>query len=334
MTARVAEGGVSNQTVIFVNNRSAPAQLKICKIAGPGVQELQSFDFAIDGFAPFSTDPATGVAPPGSPGQTRSFVSVLAGPAANGGFCQIVPGTFVVDSLATVTEQAVPNTPFGEVRVSRITSSSGITAPVIRAPGVPFFPLTGGVNTGGVSTRTVTVPITREVAEVEFVNIAFSPVPLKICKVAGTGVAVGTPFTFTVTPDTAGGLLAPFSSTVTVLAGPMATTPGAQNGFCDFVAGPFGGSFGERNNGALLNGLTSFNSMSAVTIQETGFGTTIVPGGGITSPTGSVIANTSNRTALITNMINGVNEVQFVNNAATAPTIKSRKRTRIVDNGL
>ncbi len=106
------------------------------------------------------------------------------------------------------------------------------------------------------------------------------------------------------------------------------TGPNTQNGFCDFVGGPFGGNFGGIIDGGLLNGLGSFNLGSTVTIQETGFGTTVIAPGGITSPTGGVIANLANRTALISGMIRGVNEVQFVNQAATAPTIKSRKRTR------
>jgi hypothetical protein len=282
---------------------------------------------------------------------TTQNVNVVAGPVENGGFCNDVPGLFVVDTAATITETGAAAN-FGEVRVSRITSSSGIVtaggnpagttggtattsnptgntsdaalfpnriSPLLRQPGVPFFPTTGNTD----SQRTVTVPVTREVAEVEFVNIAFLPVPLKICKVAGTGVAVGTPFTFTTTPDTMGGLVAPFSSTTTVFAGPMAA-PGStqQNGFCDFVSGPFSGS--------QINGLNSFNFNSTITIQETGFGTTVINPGGITSPTGGVIGNTTTRTATISNMINGVNEVQFVNSATTGVPIpvKSRKRTR------
>lgn len=312
------------QTTVFFNNRSVPAQLKVCKIAGPGVPELRNFNFTVDGFAPnaplttATTLPGGGVAQAGVvlPGGNlvQRNVSVLAGPVANGGFCQVVDGTFIVGSTARVTELAAANTAFGEVRVSRIRSSSGIVFPVVRAPGVPFFPLTEGLNTGGAATRAVIVPVIREVAEVEFVNIAFSPVPLKICKVAGNGVAIGTEFTFTVTADTAGGLLAPFSSTVRVPAGPA-----SQNGFCDFASGPFANPF--------INGLGSFNFNSSVTITETA--TAGVVTSSITSPTGGVIANLANRTALISNMINGVNEVQFVNTVGTASTIKPpRKRAR------
>jgi hypothetical protein len=120
-------------------------------------------------------------------------------------------------------------------------------------------------------------------------------------------------------------LLAPFSSQVTVNAGPAfdPANPTQQVGFCDFVSGPFAG--------AQINGLNSFNFNSTVTIQETGFGSTVINAGGITSPTGGVVANVGTRTAVITNMINGVNEVQFVNTATGAPTVgapKSRKRAR------
>jgi hypothetical protein len=243
---------------------------------------------------------------------------------------------FVVDTAATVTElAAVAN--LGEVRVSRITSSSGIIAaggppagptsraataptviaPLLRQPGVPFFPTLGNTD----AERTVTVPVTRVVAEVEFVNIAFLPVPLKICKIAGSPALLNQPFTFTVTADTAGGLLPTFSSNVTILAGPPAQfDPNQQNGFCDFVSGPFAG--------AQINGLNSFNAGSQVRITETATTGTVILPGGIISPTGGVIANVTTRTAVITSLINGVNEVQFVNRAATSSPPPRRKRAR------
>jgi hypothetical protein len=310
LTARVVEGGVETETIAFFFNRSL-AQLKVCKIAGPGITELSVFNFTVTGFQPTFAPGTNGV----DPGVlTTQNVSVLAGPVANGGFCQIVPGTFLTDSTAQVTEQpAIAN--FGEARVSRIRSSSGITSPVTRASGVAFFP----PNTGAASTRTVIVPVQREVTEVEFVNIAFFPVPLKICKVAGTGVAVNTPFTFDVATDTAGGLLAPFTSSVTVLAGPVLN---GQNGFCDFVSGPFAPG---------IVGLGSFNFNSNVTVTERATAGVVTTS--VTSPNvgNGFAGNTTNRTGQITNMINGVNEIQFVNSAAPAVTpIKSRKRARFL----
>jgi hypothetical protein len=388
--AIVREGGTDVQTVITVNNRSVPAALKICKIAGPGILELTPFTFNVTGFVALPAGPG-GVVPIGSQPSGNIPVTVLAGPAPRG-FCQIVgaPGApdgirFVVDSLATVTETgpATAVGTFGEVRVLRITSSSGIVrstedaerttgavnpqsgaasglpnfgqlalgaAPVggspflftsttaatanRRAPGAPLFPIQTGTTANTTATRTVTVPITREVAEVEYVNIGFAPVPLKICKVAGQGVAPGTPFTFTITTDTGsgvgstGGLGTAFSTTATIQAGPAGTGQGSQNGFCDFVSGPFGGSFQNVANGALsAQGLTSFNAFSTVRVQETGFGTTVINAGGITSPTGGVIANTTDRSAVLTLILNQ-NEVAFVNSAPSAG-VKSRKRTRM-----
>jgi hypothetical protein len=330
-----ATGATANQTTVFFNNRTAPAALKICKIAfpgnsvNPGIPVGSNFNFTVTGTNPNAPVTGSTTVAGGGTAQTGSTlqggtvstvnVDVIAGPVENGGFCNDVPGLFVVDTTATITENpATAN--FGEVRVSRIRSSSGSTAPLSR-PGEPFFP----ANTGAASTRTVTVPIAREVTEVEFVNIAFFPVPLKICKVAGSAALQNQPFTFTVTPDTAGGLLASFSNTVTVLAGPQAPAGSTQqNGFCDFVGGPFGGTFGGGT--ATINGLGSFNLGSTVTIQETGFGSTTIQPGGITSPTGGVVANTTTRTAVITNMINGVNEVQFVNTSTTAPILKERNK--------
>jgi len=332
----VVEGGVSVQTTVFFFNRTAPGQLKICKIAGPGVPELQRFDFRVDGFAPFPAG-ENGVVPAGSPGVSSRFVSVLAGPVANGGFCQVVDGTFLVDSTALVVElPAVAN--FGTIRVSRIRSSSGIVSPVVRAGGTPqgepFFPPQSGPNAGTENARFVIVPIRREVVEVEFVNFNFFPVPLKICKVAGTGVpSNGTAsFTFdvvvdTVDPDGAGpapGLFAPFTSSVTVAAGPVAN---GQNGFCDFIAGPFS---------PFINGIGSFDVGSGIVVTEraaTGFR---VAAGGITSPTGPIIADIAARSGTILGnfagpgLINGVNEIQFVNEVGTAATPpKSRKRSRL-----
>jgi hypothetical protein len=367
-----ATGGTAVQTTVFFNNRTAPAALKICKIAGPGITVGQNFAFNVTGTQPLNpvaggtavpvgggslfnggAGAAGGVTGPGTGGAggtgatlqggvvTTQAVNVVAGPVENGGFCNDVPGLFVVDTAATITELAATAN-LGEVRVSRITSSSGIIAagptevpagpgsraatapntirPLQVQPGVPFFPAQGNTD----ASRTVTVPVTREVAEVEYVNIAFLPVPLKVCKVAGSASLLNQPFTFTVTADTQGGLLAPFTSTTTIFAGPQAPAGSTQqNGFCDFVSGPFAG--------ANINGLTSFNFNSTVTIQETGFGSTIINAGGITSPTGGLVTNPALRTATITSMVNGVNEVIFVNSPASGPITggpKSRKRAR------
>ncbi len=370
-TAFVVEGGTALQTTFFFNNRTAPAQLKICKIAGPGITELTPFNFSVRGtepLAPVTADtpfnqgtnplPPNGMTPvngtlrgtpppngtgtgtnPGAVPQggtiTTRNVQVNAG-NVNSPICALVPGFFVVDTPATITEvidsqvQVAGTGVLGDARVSRVTSSTGIvnpTAPSVNPisfngqflaqPNVPFFPLaSNGTNNG--STTAFTIPIRRGVNEVEFVDIAFSPVALKICKVAGTGVAVGTNFTFTLTADTAGGLMAPFTSTFTVPAGPA-----SSGGFCAFAPGPFSGNFNGTTNGGSINNTSSFNFNSNVTVTEAAMPGVVTSS--ITSPTGGVAANLTNRSGQITNMINGVNELQFVNSAA--PAAIRRKKT-------
>ena len=126
-------GGTAAQTTVFFNNRTAPGQLKICKIAGPGVPEFTVFNFDVVGTGPtppvttVTPVPVSGTAQPGASlniGQPNNqTVSVFAGPAASNGYCQVATGFFVVDSTATITEQQTPNTAAGAVRVSRITST-------------------------------------------------------------------------------------------------------------------------------------------------------------------------------------------------------------------
>ncbi len=344
VTAFVVEGGVRDQTTIFFFNRSAAAELKVCKIAGPGIPIGQRFDFSVDGTAPLAPGP-DGTVPQGGTAVTRA-VSVTAGPESSGGFCQVVPGTFVVDSLATVTElDAAAGSGVGTIRVSRIRSTSGIVAPVVRAGGTPqgepFFPPQSGttgtgantVTAGTISARRVTVPVRREVAEVEFVNFNFQATTLKICKVAGAGIPadLSRSFVFDVVADRAvgptGPLFATNTASVTVAAGPASSnTPGnLQNGSCDFVSGPFtpGNTMGgPPNTGG------SFDVGSTVIITERAQTGIRVAAGGITSPTGGVIADTANRQATITSLQAGVNEVAFVNEVGTAQ-IKSRKRARV-----
>jgi hypothetical protein len=347
VTAFVVEGGVRDQTTIFFFNRSVAAELKVCKIAGPGIPIGQRFDFSVDGTAPLAPGP-DGTVPQGGTAVTRA-VSVSAGPESSRGFCQVVPGTFVVDSLATVTElDASSGSGVGTIRVSRIRSTSGIVAPVVRAGGTPqgepFFPPQSGsigtgantVTAGTISARRVTVPVRREVAEVEFVNFNFQPTTLKICKVAGAGIPsdLSSSFVFDVVSDRSDGptgpLFAASSSTVTVAAGPGA--PNQQNGSCDFASGPFTAS---NLQGGPPNTTGSFDVGAGVVITErarTGFR---VAAGGITSPTTQIIADIFNRSATILGgfngpgLVSGVNEVAFVNEVGTAQLPSKRKRARV-----
>jgi hypothetical protein len=177
-----------------------------------------------------------------------------------------------------------------------------------------------GVNVVGAATG-VTVTARTEVVVVTFTNFVFTPAALKICKVAGAGVAVGTPFTFTVTGDTQGGVLAPFSTTVTVQAGPA-----SQGGFCTQVNGPFAGTvaggFGSFDIGSNITitetGVTGFTTTSITSTTGVSTGTTVnLVTGSITTPiftAGTAAANLGN-----------IVEVTFVNTATPAAIVASTR---------
>lgn len=320
--AVLVEGGVTSQTTIFFVNRTL-AQLKICKIGAFGINEFTPFTFLVSGTGPTFAPGVNGF-DPGT--QTATTVTVLAGTVAAPS-CEIVPLTFLSGTGITITEltNAVSSGPGSvETRVSRITSTSGITAPVTRAANVPYFP----PNSGAAGTRTVTVPAARETVEVEFVNIPFLPVPLKICKIAGgAGTLVGTSFIFDVTTGTTGGannledpndlLGATATGTVSVVAGPG----GIQNGFCDFVAGPA--------TSPLINGLGSFNLFTPLTVTERASAGNSVTSIFTPNNTPVINANLATRSGFIPALFNGVNEVVFVNTPTVAAIPNKTKRFRM-----
>ncbi len=78
-------------------------RMKVCNIAGPGVEIETSFTFDV------SID-----------GTIVSTINVLAGPAFQNGFCNYLKGTFDVGATVMVTERATE-----DVVVSRIKSSTG-----------------------------------------------------------------------------------------------------------------------------------------------------------------------------------------------------------------
>jgi hypothetical protein len=81
-------GDTSTETVVtFTNQQFPPAILKVCKVAGPGVNVNTPFTFTL-------TPPAT-------------TVTVGAGPLNEGGFCVVVPGTYQVGAAVSISE-AVP----------------------------------------------------------------------------------------------------------------------------------------------------------------------------------------------------------------------------------
>ena len=85
-TVPVTQGGVSSETLTtFTNYAASPGQLKVCKIAGLGtpVGGGIEYTFNVTGAPPFQLE---------------------AGPADQGGFCQLVAGTFPVNTPVTIAE--------------------------------------------------------------------------------------------------------------------------------------------------------------------------------------------------------------------------------------
>ena len=307
----IAGGGVNQQTTVNFFNRSLPGQIKVCKItADPALIPVGTlFRFTVSGLAPTSaTQTLPGV------GVTRT-VDVPAGPDSQGGFCEFVEGTFVVGEPVLVTEtglapgQTLPGgLTFADVRVSRIRASTAfLTTPVTVATGAATTTTVTGANPN-ILNRTAVVAARNTTAIVDFTNFIFRPGILKICKIAGTGVQVGTPFTFNVT------LVNPLTS-IPVLTSPVTVLAGS----CEFAQGPFPAV-------DAFPGIGTFNFNTQVVVTETavsGVGVTA-----ITSPTGgTVTANLPGRAgtillnqALLPN--NLFNEIAFTNTATTpAPTL-------------
>ena len=80
----VVPGDIELETVAtFTNYAASPGQLKICKIAGPGVPVGTVFPFIIGNF--------------------QAFVNVEAGPADQGGYCELA-GTYPVNTRLQIFE--------------------------------------------------------------------------------------------------------------------------------------------------------------------------------------------------------------------------------------
>jgi hypothetical protein len=183
-----ASATTATQTVLTFVNRVSTGALKVCKIAGTGVAVGTLFTF----------DVMVGTNPPFA-------LTVQAGPASELGFC-VLDGTIPIGSIVTVMER-IP----GGSAVSAINISGNLPSP---APST------------NLSTGSATFAMGGAFTEVSFTDINVPPGTLKICKIAGSGVAVGTLFTFTVNG----------SVTYTIPAGPA-----SEGGFC-LVDGMFPGN--------------------------------------------------------------------------------------------
>jgi hypothetical protein len=176
----IIAGNISTETVARFINTPVTGQLKICKIAGTGVDLRTNFTIRAG---------------------TASY-QVPAGPAAEGGFC-VLDGTFPVGTQVTVQE----------------TIPTGI-----QVQAIAVAPANRG-GTPNLANGTVVVTIGTGFTEVTYTNREFVPPPpvtgqLKICKIAGPGIAVGTNFTITAAGPSG-------TQTYTVPAGPA-----SEGGFC------------------------------------------------------------------------------------------------------
>ena len=123
---------------------------------------------------------------------------------------------------------------------------------------------------------------------VTFTNYEAPPGQLKLCKVAGQGVAAGTPFNFTLPPSTA---------SIPVEAGPA-----TEGGYCVEVAG-------------------TFQVGTAVTVTETlpaGYAAPAITVNGVSTPsTGCTPSSRAASPCSVVAVIGpGINEVSFTNNCA------------------
>ncbi len=292
----IVGGGVSQQTTVNFFNRSLPGVIKVCKVTADPVNIPVGtlFRFSVTGLAPTSSTQTT-------PGTivTRT-VDVPAGTVAQNGFCQFVEGTFIVGTAVTVVEtgltpgQTLPGgLTFADTRISRIRAS------------------TAGA-TGSLAARTVTFPARNTTAEVEFTNFVFRPAILKLCKIAGTGVATGTNFSFNIA------LVDPLTSL------PVSTAPVTiPAGSCTFLNGPFPA---DQN----FPGIGTFNFGTQLVVTEAaapGFAVTA-----ITSPTGGLLTvdlpnrrgtMTLNQSLLPNSLFN---ELSFTNSATTVSPAEAAVR--------
>jgi hypothetical protein len=289
--AKIIEGGISLQTTFNFFNRSVPGQVKVCKIAGPGITVNTPFTFNVTGT---TTDNPVPGQPPVAPYTVTRMVTVQAGPDNStpdslGGFCGIVPGTFVVGTQVRATETG-PNTTGGfEIRVSRLRYAPG-NQPAL----------------GSLAGKFIETSARRGFIEFEFANYAFRPGLLKVCKIAGPGVPLNTPYTFDVTVDTVGGLFPDFARSITVPAGPA-----AQGGFCRFVDGPYTPT---------INGFGTYNLGSRVTVTERIGGVIVTD---ISTNGASPVTSTANRTTTFAT-IPDITEVSFTNAGTPFPPRRTR----------
>ena len=114
-TVNIVSGGVSLETIATFTNSSAggkTGELKICKIAGTGVEDGTPFNFSTKG---------TGI---------KGKFTIEAGPASQGGNCELA-GTYPLGTQMTVSE-AVPRGIYASIQVQPPANGSHYTATSVK----------------------------------------------------------------------------------------------------------------------------------------------------------------------------------------------------------
>jgi hypothetical protein len=198
---------------------------------------------------------------------------------------KVTPGA---DGTATIQELGTPG-----VAIFKITAV-GYRAP----PLSDEIDLLEGSNSQTGMAKVIVVPGGTSVQTlVTYTNYEAPAAQLKLCKIAGANVKVGTPFSFTVTPSTA--------TVPPVEAGPL-----AQGGFCRLVDG----TFQVGTSVTITETVLASDSPPAITVN------------GVSTPsTGCTPSTSAAYPCSVTAAIGpGINEVSFTNcivpNAQVCPT--------------
>lgn len=221
--------------------------VEVCKQGGPGI--TGNFTFSI--YDPPTQQTFTRTVAVGSCATTQ--ISALSAPVVTEG---AVTGTSVASITATGGGSSV-------VWTDLANRSVGLSAPTVnpKTVKVTFMNVKSPVTSGENGT---------------VIGVAVAAAILKLCKVAGPNVAVGTLYTFSVD-----------GAAVTVAAGP------APGGYCSVVPDAF--EIGQD-----------------VTVQETAVGGTTVTGIAVT-PTSSLVTSNVATGQAIVHMAPGVTEATFTN---------------------
>lgn len=294
----IVEGGIAQQLrVQFVNQYAVKAYVEICNNA-PGADSTvaNALRYTIAGM------PGSFIVPPAactSPMQVH-LPSTPGAPPVTGNIrvTQLSKQGFTLESASA----------FPAGRFNDLSLGSGINNTTVNCLNAPDPAATAGCvftnSGGGYADVDVVEGGLAQTTPVNFNNRVQPGRLLKICKIAGAGVAVETPFTFDIYLNNETEIGA---SPVTVQAGDA-----ANGGFCAFVSG---------QSAPFVNGVGSFPDGSTVTVVERASSGSVVSA--ISSPTGTISnVNLAQRKATIA-INSAVNILEFTNMTSapvSAPT--------------